>query len=654
MIKVDLCLGEAMKHFMILCCLLTSSLPLFGQQIFDMPQLFPRHKQYLRQFVTAFQGDNLIEAEIACRAATILFPDDINWAYNLACSLARQNKVDDAFAQLEKAINMGQHDLNQLKTDTDLNSLRMDPRFAKLLSLAQTKQNAPRSGSSLQIAIPTHIQPGQEAFVTMSNTTWDWTPSGSGHFLSSFIFDSYPTFKGGYNGPYAELINAWLKDNTAAGNTGELYVNRDEDTAVINYDNFPGLTPIMYDENAVAKRIHVGIGNAIFSGSGTTLPVIANTTYAINQPPYWRSFPRLIQADSNAITTAFRLAIANQLYIYHASRDVDVTFLGDILIANNPSYMITTGSPANQIAFTEALFATLAAMRPAVKKEMMRRGIMIQTLQRLVRKSIRNADYLSPAAHPVAFDYTTIDVEALIKRAHNLTIPTLPAIVQLVTRQERMPVHNKDYFDAYASEGIADLPTCISRVIRGKDYTKRISIEAVSPVAGMKYHWFPVHADLSKVRINPLTSSKSLVTLEVDYHGLYTNVVQSVAMPMRRVDIACIGELNGVYSAPSFVSLRYLTNEKRIYDKDNKILSIDYRMPEKIYEDPLISAFKDWKDSYNYTPQGTLTGWTRQQAGQPDRVFNAQGKPVDGKPVKYMPNEQPQNPMRPLTLIQQD
>jgi tetratricopeptide (TPR) repeat protein len=59
--------------------------------------------------------------------------------YNVACVYALKGKSDDAFAWLEKAITAGFNDENLLNTDSDLDSLRKDPRFAKIAASLKTK-----------------------------------------------------------------------------------------------------------------------------------------------------------------------------------------------------------------------------------------------------------------------------------------------------------------------------------------------------------------------------------------------------------------------------------------------------------------------------------------------------------------------------------
>ncbi|GJM23000.1 MAG: hypothetical protein DHS20C15_29150 [Planctomycetota bacterium] len=52
--------------------------------------------------------------------------------YNAGCAYARQGKTDEAFASLNASIAAGLANLAQLNTDTDLVSLRSDPRWAAL------------------------------------------------------------------------------------------------------------------------------------------------------------------------------------------------------------------------------------------------------------------------------------------------------------------------------------------------------------------------------------------------------------------------------------------------------------------------------------------------------------------------------------------
>lgn len=56
-------------------------------------------------------------------------------AYDLACAYALSGSTDLAFQQLERAMALGFRDLDHLRSDTDLEPLRKDPRWAKVARL---------------------------------------------------------------------------------------------------------------------------------------------------------------------------------------------------------------------------------------------------------------------------------------------------------------------------------------------------------------------------------------------------------------------------------------------------------------------------------------------------------------------------------------
>ena len=62
-----------------------------------------------------------------------LLPQDFLARYNLACSLARAGRPDEAIESLSRAILLGYDDLAHMETDPDLESLRGHPDFQSLL-----------------------------------------------------------------------------------------------------------------------------------------------------------------------------------------------------------------------------------------------------------------------------------------------------------------------------------------------------------------------------------------------------------------------------------------------------------------------------------------------------------------------------------------
>jgi len=62
-----------------------------------------------------------------------LLPSDFLARYNLACSLARAGRPDEAIDSLSRAILLGYDDLAHMEADPDLESLRDHPDFQALL-----------------------------------------------------------------------------------------------------------------------------------------------------------------------------------------------------------------------------------------------------------------------------------------------------------------------------------------------------------------------------------------------------------------------------------------------------------------------------------------------------------------------------------------
>lgn len=627
---------------------------MYGQSVFDMPKLFPQHRQYLAEFVTALQKGNLLAAETAARTAIKIFPNDANWHYNVACVCAKGRRIDEGLFWLKKAVACGFNNVKQLQEDADLIALRQTPAFAEILAAAQDARGERSKNAALHSARHEQVALGATLTVTAQNTQWNWDPVQGGYMMTLLLQagDRRPVAEQ-YRGPYAELIQTWLREGTAAGNAGDLYVNRDEDRTQIPYEDFPLLTPVVYSDEAQIAKAHVGAANGVFTSGAVAYPVVGLSTLSLANTPFWRSLPRLIATEAQADVLAFRLAMANQLYVYDASSDYSFQHQADVLTAAATQFIPSgcrVGSDAEAKSkasrLTSLLFAGLAAFRPETKQIMLQRGLLVPTMQMLLRQSIKGApDYCTSAAHPTVFDVDALDGEAFIRAAHALKPEQLPVAFQIAARYESMPLQYVDYFDAPKSERVSDTPWSIKRVIRGKNLTRKLTLSAQAVEPGVTYQWFVVNGDPDKIRIRPLTQDASLTTLEVDYHGEY----EQQGFKMRHVDIACVALRKGKpASAPCFVSFRYLANERRTYDAQGRITQIDYRSPSSgfVYEDPALSAFKNWCDDYQYEGH-QLRGWKRTLPNGEEQQFDATGRRIletypDGSPkrvvkVSYLP-----------------
>jgi tetratricopeptide (TPR) repeat protein len=108
----------------------------FDLAFFD--SLLQREPDYID--VLRCQGELLTRKGQHERALTIdrrlvsLLPSDSYVLYNLACSLALLDEPQEAIAALRRSLQCGYADLDYLKIDSDLDTLRGEPEYLALLS----------------------------------------------------------------------------------------------------------------------------------------------------------------------------------------------------------------------------------------------------------------------------------------------------------------------------------------------------------------------------------------------------------------------------------------------------------------------------------------------------------------------------------------
>ena len=386
-----------------------------------------------------------------------------------------------------------------------------------------------------------------------------------------------------YRGEVAGRLRAWHRDGTAAGNTGDFYDNRDGGHSLLDLTLFPQLDRVEYPEEMRGKRLdwglqvhflfpHVTLGNSSTSSGNAHLG----------------SNARRGLASVRRARTLYQQYRRSHLYVYPEHRDHDPGRngqggYGDLFPANTPYVIISQGSSGSDRSFVEAVAFTLAAFRPQVKKRLIETGLLMPTVQMILRRSNRNVrgdrDYLTGKAHPTVFEGNDLDTLRMVEMAHAVRLQTIPPMVQLSVQEEDSAVEGRDYIEPGRTETLFDTPSAIARVWRSTRISRRMVVSAVASRdvnnRPLKYHWVLLRGDPSRVRIQPRNGDGSVAELTIRYHRRRP-IRPGSAMESNRVDIGVFVHNGAHYSAPGFICFYSFDNELRSYDPAGRIVEIDY------------------------------------------------------------------------------
>jgi hypothetical protein len=645
-----------MKRFIfigaLLLCVQSGAQAASGAEVFGLPAFQDRFAAIKQDLMLASQAQNYVAMEKACRAGRTLLPADPNFAYNLACALARQGKADAALDTLREAVTLGFRNIDLIRRDADLSALRFRPAFAGVLKQAETPlaDDGPRG---LYDATPTPIRPGGVAPVSSTNTLWDF----DGALFRSFFSlptDSRrlaPADADAYRGPAQSLLAGWLREGRAAGNVGDLYDNRDDGHSALTVADFPGLARVVYGTEAHSAETRPFYGAALFIYN---LPTFGNSSTALTQGPFWRCQARMLVCNPSRVAGLFNLYVSNHIYVYPAHQDF-LAAQGDVFPFNTPYFIVSQGSSGSDQPFLRAIAATLAAFTPETKRILVQNRMLAPTVQMILRatqRPVTNAEaYYTGVAHPAVFASTNLNLDAMIRLANALTSNTIPPMVTLRVLKETQPVYGRDFFDGVPSAGLYDSPACVARVFRGVGWSHTLTVAAsAAALPGappLTWRWALLQGDPAKVTIRKLDPAGQVAEITVAYHDPGFPSAADPSLAASRVDIAAFAH-NGTHpSAPAFLSFYFLNNETRVYSADHRILTVDYAAAGARYVDPALSCRRDWKDVYRYDEKNQLIGWDRSR-GKVQEAFTAHGlrvetrdalgRPQTARAIRYRPS----------------
>jgi hypothetical protein len=233
-----------------------------------------------------------------------------------------------------------------------------------------------------------------------------------------------------------------------------------------------------------------------------------------------------------------------------------------------------------------AIPLTLAAFRPEVKKKLVHSGLLMPTVQMILRASNNHlgsaAEYLTGKAHPSVFEGSWVDPVKMVKLAHELRADSLPPLVKLEVIDEESPVSGRDYFEpADLSERHADTVSVISRIWRGQQRTRRLVVSAEKSLdlnkKPLTFRWVVLRGDSKRIQIRRRDKAGQVAEITIAYHERRP-IASGSAMASNRVDIGVFAFNGTHHSAPGFLTLFSLDSESRTYDEKGRIVEIGHGM----------------------------------------------------------------------------
>ncbi len=383
------------------------------------------------------------------------------------------------------------------------------------------------------------------------------------------------------NSPAADKVKAWYEAGTAAGNAGDVYDNRDRAHSRLNLQHFPQLTQRQYTEAEIKENIDFGAQRTIspgvvFGNSSTAGGVLSGGSNA-----------RRYYTRAQGLDILHRQYRANNLYVYPEHRDHDpghngLPGHGDLFPTNTPYLITSQGSSGSDQPFLRALPLVLAAFRPQVKQRLVRNGMLMPTIQMILRATYPTSnqaiDYLDAKAHPTVFEGKKIDPLAMVDMAQAIKPDDIPPIVRLRVLNETPVFRGKDFFDPQPSEALAGTPGVIARIFRGAAYQRRMRVSVQDSFdlnnRELEFHWVLLRGDKTKVRITPQKDNNSVAEIEVSYHPRIP--IQNRSIESSRIDIGVFAHNGKYFSAPAFITWFSLDHESRAYADDGRVLEIAY------------------------------------------------------------------------------
>lgn len=331
------------------------------------------------------------------------------------------------------------------------------------------------------------------------------------------------------------------------GNAGDLYMNRDGGHSKLKLEEFPGLTDVTLDAEAKRRGVDRCIQNIVFP-----CPTFGNSSTAFQNTPLWRSMPRSMMTNMRwTMPTMQKMYLANQVYAYPTAGDTaPVGTNGDVFASIAPYWIVTAGRSWSDLPYLKGALEVSRSLDPAVKREIVRRGMLAPVVQTLLRKSLKGvsteADYLTAKAHPTGLPPDGLEMDRLIRQAEALTVERIPPLAKIQVEMVHVLAEQQASDECTFATDYA-----CGVVLRSPD---RFRVFRIKAMGDDEYEFVQTHGDTNAV-----------VKIERVLNMAAISLNRAFITPTNRVDITVVGktEKSG-WGAPSYVSFAVI-DEKAPY-----------------------------------------------------------------------------------------
>jgi len=406
-------------------------------------------------------------------------------------------------------------------------------------------------------------------------------------------------------------LNAWYAGKTAAGNQGDYYDNRDREHSAIDRKAFPQVKSFEYTpeqkRDSQDYGLFTGVRNCVSFGNSSTA----------SSPDRGGCNPRYAILGPAGLVSLYAQYRGNNLYVYPAHHDYHPGrnghgFWGDVVPVNTPYTLLSRGSSGNDIPFLNAAIHTSAAFSPEVKKRLVHNGLLMPTIQCLMRRTYKAGkepdDYFTGRVHPAVFEGSMLDEAQMIELAHDMTVDSIPPLAQVRIEESEPLLPGINAPAAARSERLCDSPCAVGFVFRRWSRVMKLDASASTStdIRGrqLRFRWALLQGIPDKVKIEPYDDGRR-AHLEIVWHDRFP-VQPGSSIEGNRVDIGVFAGNGQAWSTPAIISVICPDNELRSYDERGRLVDVQYAaMDTKIgYETSCVMPaegvapydIRDWRE----------------------------------------------------------